>query len=65
MEQLATPGSILATTHTHRLTDGYFAFRDLGHTQIKGAEEPLNVYEVLGVSPLACLPTGWGKLYAQ
>jgi hypothetical protein len=42
----------LVTAHAHRLTDGYFAFKDLGKTQIKGMEEPLNVYEVLGVGPL-------------
>ena len=35
-----------------KLTDGYFAFKDLGQTQIKGVEEPLNVYEVLGAGPL-------------
>jgi adenylate cyclase len=27
MEQLAAPGSILVTEYTHRLTDGYFAFK--------------------------------------
>jgi class 3 adenylate cyclase/tetratricopeptide (TPR) repeat protein len=52
MEQLAAPGSILVTAHTHRLTDGYFAFKDLGPTQIKGVEAPLQVYEVLGAGPL-------------
>jgi class 3 adenylate cyclase/predicted ATPase len=52
MEQLAAPGSILVTEHTHRLTEGYFAFTALGKTQIKGVEEPLNVYEVLGAGPL-------------
>jgi hypothetical protein len=52
MEQLAVPGSILITAQTHRLTDGYFAFKDLGPTQIKGVEEPLNIYEVLGAGPL-------------
>ena len=41
MEQLAAPGSILVTEQTHRLTDGYFEFKDLGKTQIKGVEEPL------------------------
>ena len=41
MEQLAAPGSILVTEYTHKLTDGYFAFKDLGKTQIKGVEEPL------------------------
>jgi class 3 adenylate cyclase len=52
MEQLANPGSILVTAYTHRLTDGYFAFKALGETQIKGVEEPLHVYEVLGAGPL-------------
>ncbi len=52
MEQLATPGTIVVSAYTHRLTDGYFAFKDLGPTQIKGVEEPLNIYEVLGAGPL-------------
>ncbi|MBI3249211.1 MAG: AAA family ATPase [Deltaproteobacteria bacterium] len=52
MEQLAAPGSIVVSEYTHRLTDGYFAFKDLGPTQIKGVEAPLNIYEVLGVGPL-------------
>ncbi len=52
MEQLAAPGSILVTAYTHKLTDGYFEFKDLGQTHIKGVEEPLNVYEVLGAGPL-------------
>ncbi|MBI3797001.1 MAG: AAA family ATPase, partial [Deltaproteobacteria bacterium] len=52
MEQLAAPGSILVTAYTHRLTDGYFVFKDLGQTQIKGMEGPLHVYEVLGAGPL-------------
>ena len=52
MEQLAAPGSILVTAYTHKLTDGYFEFKDLGQTQIKGVEEPLSVYEVLGAGPL-------------
>ena len=33
MEQLAAPGSILVTAYTHRLTDGYFAFKDLGRSE--------------------------------
>src|SRR5712692_6435215 len=52
MEQLAAPGSILVTEQTHRLTEGYFEFKALGKTQIKGVEEPLHVYEVLGAGPL-------------
>ena len=52
MEQLAAPGSILITDYTHKLTDGYFEFKALGQTQIKGVEAPLQVYEVLGAGPL-------------
>jgi tetratricopeptide (TPR) repeat protein len=51
MEQLATPGTVVVSAYTHKLTEGYFAFKDLGPTQIKGVEEPLNIYEVLGVGP--------------
>jgi class 3 adenylate cyclase/tetratricopeptide (TPR) repeat protein len=52
MEQLANPGTIVVSAYTHRLTDGYFAFKDLGPTQIKGVEEALHIYEVLSVGPL-------------
>src|SRR5256712_13102382 len=52
MEQMATPGSILVTAYTHKLTAGYFEFKALGEAQIKGVEEPLKVYEVLGAGPL-------------
>src|SRR5881409_341535 len=52
MEQLAAPGSILVTEQTHKLTAGYFAFKALGRTQVKGVEEPLNVYEAVGAGPL-------------
>ena len=31
---------------------GYFAFKDLGPTKIKGVEEALSIYEVLGVGAL-------------
>ncbi len=52
MEQLATPGAIVVSAHTQKLTDGYFAFKDLGPTQIKGIAELLNIYELQGVGPL-------------
>ena len=52
MEQLANPGSILVTAQTHKFTDGYFEFKALGDTQVKGVEEPLDIYELLGVGPL-------------
>ena len=52
MEQLANPGSILVTEQTHKLTEGYFEFRALGKTQVKGIEEPVPIFEVTGAGPL-------------
>ncbi|MGT2460346.1 AAA family ATPase (plasmid) [Cupriavidus basilensis] len=52
MEGIAVPGSIVASEHTHNLTEGYFAFKPLGATPIKGLPAPLAVFEVLGLGPL-------------
>jgi class 3 adenylate cyclase/predicted ATPase len=52
MEQLANPSTILVTEHTYKLTEGYFQFKALGETQVKGVEKPLPIYEVLGIGPL-------------
>ncbi|TDF62673.1 adenylate/guanylate cyclase domain-containing protein [Cupriavidus sp. L7L] len=52
MESIAMPGSIVASAHTYNLTEGYFAFKPLGATPIKGLPEPLAVFEVLGLGPL-------------
>lgn len=52
MEQMATPGSILITEYTKKLTEGFFDLKALGAAEIKGVENPLPVYEVLGVGSL-------------
>jgi predicted ATPase len=52
MEGLAHGGGIIVSEHTYKLTEGYFEFKPLGKTRIKGVSEPLDVYEVLGVGPL-------------
>ena len=52
MEQMATPGSIVISEYTQKLTEGYFDLKALGAAEIKGVEEPLNVYEVMGAGPL-------------
>jgi predicted ATPase/class 3 adenylate cyclase len=52
MEQMATPGSILITDYTRKLTEGFFDLKPLGAAEIKGMAEPLAVYEVLGAGPL-------------
>jgi len=52
MEGIAVPGSIVASEDTHKLAEGYFAFKALGATPIKGLSEPLPIFEVLGLGPL-------------
>src|SRR5712692_10171651 len=52
MESLATPGSVLVSEHTQKLTEGYFDFKPLGAARVKGVSEPVTIYEVLGVGPL-------------
>ncbi len=48
MEQLATPGSIVITTDTLRLAEGYVGVKPLGPVNVKGLSEPVEVYEVMG-----------------
>jgi class 3 adenylate cyclase/tetratricopeptide (TPR) repeat protein len=52
MEQIAEPGRIYLTRHTAAQVEGYFRLRDLGEMKIKGAREPLNVYELEGIGAL-------------
>ncbi len=51
MEQMARPGSILTTTKTIRLAEGYVTARSLGPQPIKGLAKPEEVYEVIGAGP--------------
>ena len=52
MEGIATPSSILVSEPTCRLTEGYFDFKALGATQVKGIPEPFAVYELLRLGAL-------------
>jgi len=49
MEQTAEPGTIQISADTHRLVAPIFAFEDLGGVQVKGKEEPVQTYRVLGI----------------
>jgi len=51
MEQMARPGTILTTTQTIRLAEGYIAVRSLGPVAIKGLAEPEEVHELVGAGP--------------
>ena len=53
MQTAAPSGSIAASEATQRLCEGYFEFRALGPTAVKGLDAPVDVYEVVRVGPLA------------
>ncbi len=48
MEQMATPGSILMPRETFRLVEGFVIAKPLGPRPVKGLDDPVEVYEVLG-----------------
>jgi class 3 adenylate cyclase/tetratricopeptide (TPR) repeat protein len=50
MEGLAEPGTTFVSKETFNLTEGLFRFEALGGKEIKGKEEPINVYRVIGPS---------------
>jgi predicted ATPase/class 3 adenylate cyclase len=52
MQALAPTGSIATTEQTRKLCEGYFTFKPLGPTRIKGVSEPVTVVEVIGLGPL-------------
>jgi class 3 adenylate cyclase/uncharacterized protein YcbX len=52
MQALAPIGSIATTAAVRRLCEGYFVFKDLGPTRVKGVSELINVFEVTGLGPL-------------
>ena len=52
MEQLATPGSILLTAATLRLAEGLVRVSALGPVPVKGLAEPVEVWELVGVTAL-------------
>jgi class 3 adenylate cyclase/tetratricopeptide (TPR) repeat protein len=51
MEQLATPGTVRLTVDTLRLAEGYFEVRSLGLVPVKGLEQQIDAYELLGARP--------------
>ena len=52
MQTLASAGSIAASEATQQLCEGYFEFRALGPTAVKGLDQPVQVYEVVRAGPL-------------
>jgi class 3 adenylate cyclase/tetratricopeptide (TPR) repeat protein len=52
MEQLATPGAILITASTRRLSVGYVEVMPLGPVKVKGLREPVEIFEIVGAGPV-------------
>ena len=52
VQSLADAGSIVISDATRRLVEGYFALRPMGPARVKGIDEPINVYQVIGLGPL-------------
>src|SRR5262244_2084903 len=52
MEQMATPGSIRLTPSTLGLVEGLVRVNALGPVPVKGYEEPVEVFELVGASHL-------------
>jgi class 3 adenylate cyclase len=52
MQTAAPPGSIAASEAAQRLCEGYFEFRALGPTAVKGLDAPVEVHEVMRAGPL-------------
>jgi class 3 adenylate cyclase/tetratricopeptide (TPR) repeat protein len=50
IQGLAAPNSLVVSSATYRLIQGYFACQDLGEQTLRGVGEPITVYRVLGES---------------
>ena len=51
MEQTAAPGTVQISEDTYRLIAPLFDVWDLGGIEVKGKEEPVHAYRVLGLEP--------------
>jgi len=50
MEDLAEPGATYVSEETFKLTEGFFRYESLGEKEVKGKEEPIKTYRVIGPS---------------
>ena len=44
---MASPGTSLVSRHTHKLAKDYFEFKFLGKMEVKGKEEPQEIFELI------------------
>lgn len=48
LEGLAAPGMVVVSEQTRRLSGGLFEYRDLGRQALKGFDEPIPAWQVIG-----------------
>jgi class 3 adenylate cyclase/tetratricopeptide (TPR) repeat protein len=49
MEQLAAPGTVMLSRATRALVEGFVELRPLGPRSVKGFDQPVEVFELMGV----------------
>lgn len=49
IEQLAAADRVYMSEHTKILVDGYFELRDLGTSKLRGAKQPVGIFELEGL----------------
>ena len=47
LQGLAAPDTLVISTATHRLVQGYFVCQDLGRHTLRGIDQPITLYQVL------------------
>jgi TOMM system kinase/cyclase fusion protein len=47
LQELAEPDTVVISSATYRLTEGFFDCRSLGHHSLKGISQPIEVYHIL------------------
>jgi class 3 adenylate cyclase/predicted ATPase len=51
MQSLAEPNSLVIPMNTLKLTGGFFRYEDIGYHQLKGFDDPIKAWRVLGENP--------------
>jgi class 3 adenylate cyclase len=52
LQALANPGAVVVSEGVRRQAEGYFQLKGLGRARIKGANDPIELFEVTGLGPL-------------
>ncbi len=53
IESMARPGTSLVSNHTHKLARDFFEFKSLGKVEVKGKEEPQEIFELIKTGEVA------------